>query len=382
MCEMMVNSKSEKHRKTDFKFSFWLISFLIIFLFLGALGAEIYMRCKSTYIIKNIFGSHHRVFIESDPNLLIQYTAKGRRLIPNANAVIRNHHLSRRDINVKINSLGFRDNEISAEKKDSEIRILVIGDSITWGDYLQANEVYVERIEYYLNKGCRDKKIEVINAGIGDVGLKEEMDILIDTGLSIYPDIVVVSFYLNDSRPPWGFPEELGYPGWLRRNSILASHLYNKFKLWQWMKEKGMDRFDWIYKQDRLDWRHDQQAFLELADMAKYDWGAAWDSESWMSLGTYFNKLKDLSKENQFKVIVVAFPVVYQIYADFLEDYPQRTLDKIARQNGFYYFDLLSVLRTHNNEKLYFDQCHPRVKTNDIIGKSIADYVQQEILRR
>ena len=55
-------------------------------------------------------------------------------------------------IKIKINSLGFRDSEISANKKSNEMRILVLGDSITWGDYLQANEVYVELIEHYLNE--------------------------------------------------------------------------------------------------------------------------------------------------------------------------------------------------------------------------------------
>ena len=38
------------------------------------------------------------------------------------------------------------------------------------------------------------------------------------------PDLVVVAFYLNDSRPPWGFTfsDEVGHPGWLRRHSVAA----------------------------------------------------------------------------------------------------------------------------------------------------------------
>ena len=379
---MMDNLPTKDNRKTTFKFTFCLVLLIVIFLLLGFLGAEIFTRRKATYIIKNVFNSDHRVFIQSDPNLLIHYTEKGRRLIPNSNAVIRNHYLSKRDINVKINSLGFRDNEISANNKSNELRILVLGDSITWGDYLQASEVYVERIEHYLNAGYENKRVEVINAGIGDVGLKEEIDILIDTGLSISPDIVIVSFYLNDSRPPWGFPGELGYPGWLRRNSILASHIYNKYKLWQWMKEKGTDRFKWVYDQNKLDWRNDRRAFLKLIDIAQYDWGAAWDSDSWESLAAHFSNLRDLSRENHFKVLIVAFPVSYQIYANFLENYPQHTLNKIGRRNGFFYLDLLPLLRSHKTENLYFDHCHPRVTANDIIGKSIADFLQQEVLEQ
>ncbi len=334
----MKKSYLKKIFKNNFKHPFWFlssISLLIIFIFSGF---EIYLRQKSTYIIKEISDSKNKILIQSNPDVLIHNTKKGRRLIPNANAIIKNHHLSKRDIKVKINSLGFRDKEIPIQKKNNEIRVLVLGDSITWGDYLQVEEVYVDRIEKYLDKLPDNRTFEVINAGVGDTGLKEQVDILMETGISVSPDIVILAFYMNDSRPPWGFQAELGHSGWLRRNSIVLSKVYNNFILWKWIKNKGKDRFKWIYEYKNINWQDNKQTFLELAGMAKYDWGAAWDPKSWEILNPYFTKLKELAEENKFRVLLVVFPVTFQVYADYTENYPQQALSEIAKKNNFYFF--------------------------------------------
>ena len=65
--------------------------------------------------------------------------------MPSAHVVIRNHYLSKKDVVMDVNSLGFRDAELPAVKAPGELRILALGDSITWADYLQAEEAYVER---------------------------------------------------------------------------------------------------------------------------------------------------------------------------------------------------------------------------------------------
>jgi len=337
---------------------------------------ELFLRLSETHVIQQKAG-RLKTLCELDAEFLIVYTSKGRRLVPNARVLIRNHRISKRDITMEINSLGFRDGEVPAHKKTNELRILVLGDSITWGSYLEAEEVYVERAEEYLKSSMKDRSVEVINAGVGDIGLKEEINILEERGLSVEPDIVVVSFYLNDSRPPWGFPGELGSRGWLRKHSLLAETINKKFKLRRWIKEQGEDRLGWTSVMDKVDWANDREAFLELASMAKYDWGAAWEAESWDVIDREFSTLKALSKKHNFTVAIVAFPAAFQVYAKFLEDTPQRILREKADRLGFDYLDLLPILRKYSEvEKgLYYDWCHPTVKTNDFIGRAIATFL-------
>lgn len=347
----------------------------IIYIFIIIFVAEIYLRQKTNYIAK----AKSKSFLESGNNIDM-YTHRGKRLIPNLQTVIRNHYLSGHDIQIDINSLGFRDDEISKDKENNELRILVLGDSITFGSWLKREEVYVERIEKYLNEFIKTRTINVINAGVSDVGLEEEIDILMDSGLVIDPDIVIVAFYLNDSRPPWGFSREYGGRSWLRKHSFLAEKLYYKLNLWRWIKNKGEDRFQWIYKQHTLDWVNNKEDFLKLTSLAKYDWGAAWQTDSWNIIDKELNKLKLLSKQYNFDVAIIVFPVSFQIYADFIEDFPQRILKEKITALGFYYFDLLPLLKKYKNEDIYYDQAHLKKNANDIIGKAVANFIKDEML--
>lgn len=319
-------------------------------------------------------------FIESDPELLVNYTPRGRRLVPGSHVRILKHRLSGLDIEMQINSLGFRDRDLSARKSPAEFRVLVLGDSITWGDYLPADEVYVERAERLLNSSSTGGRVELINAGVGDIGIREEMDILEESGLASQPDLVVVGFYLNDSRPPWGFAGELGRPGWLRRHSALAAEIFRAWRLQRWAKEEGEPRWGWVSARDQIPWRTDPVAFERLAWLARYDWGAAWQPESWAIVDKELTHLRKLAGRHNFRVLVVAFPVRFQVEADFVDDRPQKALAERARVNGFGFLDLLPLLRSHRSEPIYFDHCHPLPLANAWIGEVLAQRIRSEYL--
>ncbi|MFT5170964.1 MAG: lysophospholipase L1-like esterase [Candidatus Marinamargulisbacteria bacterium] len=318
----------------------------------------------------------------TSPELLIDYTPQGRRLIPNAEVMIKNHRLSKRDIPIKINSLGFRDEESQIPKPSDEYRILMLGDSITWGDYLPAQEVYVEQAEAILNQRVFNHHISIINAGVGDIGLKEELDILKEKGLRLTPDIVLVGFYLNDSRPPWGFPGEIGHRGWLRSHSVLAESVYKKAALLRWIRSKGTGRFEWVKLLKTTNWKHERDDFTALAKAAKYDWGSAWQPESWAIITSHLKELRSLSLNHHFRVGIVTFPVWYQIESDFLENSPQIQLKSIARDLGFPILDLLPMLRQNRQSDLYFDQAHPNQHGNALIGRAVADFVQTNFIQK
>jgi len=377
-----MTEELKRKKRSLFSVVVLLVSVNVLSISILLSAFEIYLRYTATYVTSRkpepIIGALGRM-----PMPLFTNTPKGKRFIPNSHVVIVNHFLSHYDVQMDINSLGMRDDEIKIIKPDNHVRILALGDSITGADYLQCNDVYVKRIEYYLNQAAsgKTKVFEVINDGVGDIGMKEEVSILQENGLVVDPDIVMVGFYLNDSRPPWGFQGELGAPGFIRRHSLLAENIYKWLVLGKWLKESGRGRLaDWAKAAPTLDWKNDRNAFMKLVFLADLDWGAAWKDDSWVSLDPEFGKLKELSNAYGFKVMFVIFPVSFQVYADFVEDEPQRKLEEVTRKFGFYYFDLLPYLRDRKNEDLFFDWCHPRVWTNDMIGKDIAEYLEKNVL--
>ncbi|MCK4378311.1 MAG: hypothetical protein KAW01_03160, partial [Deltaproteobacteria bacterium] len=163
-------------------------------------------------------------------------------------------------------------------------------------------------------------------------------------------------------------------------HSLLVETIYKNLRLREWIKDQGADRLEWTSAMNDMDWADDRKAFLKLASLARYDWGAAWETESWEVIDREFSTLKSLSQQHDFKVVVVAFPAAFQVYAGFVEDAPQRLLREKASRLGFYYLDLLPLLRKYRKEEkdIYYDWCHPTVKTNDFIGRILAEFLIEQ----
>ena len=334
--------------------------------------AEYLLRKSATHVVLETASGGT---IESNPEFLVRYTANGRRLVPNAKVIIKNHFLSGEDVAISTNSLGFRDTELSKIKADNEKRILVLGDSITVADASPADETFVEITQKLLSNKYPDYKIEVINAGVGNIGIEEEREILEETINTVQPDLVLLAFYLNDSRPPWGFSGEIGNRGFIRRHSILAETLYRTLRQKQWEKEQGEVRFAWIEAAENLNWKSDNKDFLELAELAKYDWGAAWQEESWEVVNAELNNIITLSDSVNSKFGVVTFPVKFQAESEFLEDTPQKKIGGLTKSLNKPFLDLLPTLKTKDPESIYFDHCHLNNDGHEIVAEKLAEFI-------
>jgi lysophospholipase L1-like esterase len=349
-----------------------LLNLVAIALLAGA--AEIYLRSRDSYVIQqNADLVRSAGLVASDPEFLVMGVGAGRRMMPNAHVIIKNHRLSGKDILVDTDSNGFRDHELPVARPAGELRVLGLGDSITVGDYLPVEQVWVERAEQLLAARL-GRPVEVINAGLDDIGLREELDILEERGLSQKPDWVVVGFYLNDGRPPWGFAGELGSYGFIRRHSVLAQKIYEQLALLKLVRERGDYRMTWLEAPGQLPWQSQPELLRQLIKQAEYDWGSAWGEGVWPVIDGQLDRLQRLSQVHHFHVLIVCFPVRYQVYTDYVEDTPQRKMKDRAAARGFDYLDLLPVLRNYRgSDDLFFDQCHPQAFTNQVIGQAVAD---------
>ena len=93
------------------------------------------------------------------------------------------------------NSKGFRGkNEYSYGKNQDKTRILILGDSFTFGDEVSDNETY----SYYLQKMI--PQAEVINLGMHGYGHDQMLIILKEEGIKYEPDIVILGFLQMDMQ--------------------------------------------------------------------------------------------------------------------------------------------------------------------------------------
>ncbi|MDV2503589.1 MAG: SGNH/GDSL hydrolase family protein [bacterium] len=94
------------------------------------------------------------------------------------------------------NSQGWKDVEHHFDKPDDVVRILFIGDSVTWG-YVYPSDLYTRQVERLLTKRL-SSKVEVISIGVYAWGTDQALEVLQVEGLKYHPDIVVYQFTLND----------------------------------------------------------------------------------------------------------------------------------------------------------------------------------------
>ncbi|MFH2204815.1 MAG: hypothetical protein ABIJ96_17000 [Elusimicrobiota bacterium] len=290
----------------------------------------------------------------------------------------------------RINPYGFRGREIPRKKPPGVFRILFLGDSITLGGRLPEEEIFVERVGRTLGDG----EYQVINAGFGDIGLAEEDEVLRTTGIGLEPDLVVLCWYLNDGRPPVGFPEEVVYGNplirWfhrsgLLRRSYLMGLLYGTLRkslVTQQIKLSATQskRFAWTRTYMEGAWVKDTSAFNKLVHQARFDWGDAWNADSRRAMFKRIRAMRDFARGRGAKFSLVMLPLHAQVYATIpspVIDEPQKELAEFCRSAGIPCLDLLPTLRAVKHTQIFYDNCHYTPKGNALVADIITAFLRK-----
>lgn len=101
---------------------------------------------------------------------------------------------------VENNRFGFRERDFAVPKPAGMFRIMVLGDSLTWGAGLAPGERYSNLLEKTLNEAYPGKRFEVLNFGIPGGPTIEERDLLRKYKDRVQPDLIVVGFCINDPQ--------------------------------------------------------------------------------------------------------------------------------------------------------------------------------------
>jgi hypothetical protein len=134
---------------------------------------------------------------------------------------------------VAIDSLGFRGADFPRVKPADQLRVLVVGDSYVYGDFVEENQTFPFQLEERLRRACPNAL--VINAGLGGTTITDHAHMM-QRALSLAPDLVILVYVfddidnLSDSQGSWArlgenrrqksrFPLSVMYP--LVRNTAL-----------------------------------------------------------------------------------------------------------------------------------------------------------------
>ena len=102
---------------------------------------------------------------------------------------------------VKNNRFGFRERDFVTPKPPGVFRVLVLGDSLTWGAGLADDERYSNLLEQKLRAAYPRRNFEVLNFGVSGGPTIGERDLLNRIKDEVQPDLIVVGFCVNDPQP-------------------------------------------------------------------------------------------------------------------------------------------------------------------------------------
>ena len=86
------------------------------------------------------------------------------------------------NVPVNINSLGFRGREYPSAKGSGVRRILVLGDSVTFGLFVKEEKLFTNVLEKLLNEGEGAFEYEVLNSGVSGYNVWNELGTLQQDG--------------------------------------------------------------------------------------------------------------------------------------------------------------------------------------------------------
>jgi lysophospholipase L1-like esterase len=192
-------------------------------------------------------------------------------LKPNASGVFPGGVDPTRTFPYRTNSHGLRDRDRSGKKPGAK-RVLVMGDSYTWGYAVAEEEAYPAMAERLLNERGRPD-IEVINGGVPDYNSRQERRLL-ERLLPVYePDAVFLAYVMNDAEPSTALPtppdETYRHANsWFRAElaEVANRHLFKR-RVFETNKDTVSGNYLDGFAADSPKWRDSKQAIREMRDL-------------------------------------------------------------------------------------------------------------------
>lgn len=245
---------------------------------------------------------------------------------------------------VSVNNLGFRGRDVPLTHRPGRLRVLCLGDSYTFGAYVDDTETWPAQLEVALRQRFPEKEIEVINAGISGFTIVDELGFLKEHGVALEPDLVVLGFVLNDladltrrvsSREMLkrASEENSAWPLGPVKARLRQTAIYNAlFVMKAWVRRStGMDPTI-----QEVDIRHLLKTEYDRTTLDLFD-----------RYRGYLAEMKSLLDEEGVPLVFMIFPYWEQI-SQGATDEAQRRLTVMARDLGIPCLDLLPSYRAHD----------------------------------
>jgi hypothetical protein len=303
---------------------------------------------------------------------------------------------------VRTNSFGLRSPEVEVPKPAGTVRILMLGDSFTFGFRAPDDEVFARRLEVRLRKQFPAAAIEVVNAGVISYCPLLEYLQYRHRLHALEPDLVVLNFDMSDVQDHLAYSRD----GVFDANGVPLFVTEPSLRSQKATAIPSLLSFEWLARRIKGA-RGRMQSTLEgvpfVRDQDRYLWtldgGPSMDVEADKTMAPV-GQLAKLLEHDGIGFVLATYPQPWQVSADatplppirdqygigrgtvHLNDRPFRKLERFAAEHQIRYVSGVSAFRDAQDSAGLFLQndFHFSRRGNDLYAQVLADFVVQQHL--
>ena len=289
------------------------------------------------------------------------------------------------------NSHALRDRDYPQRAAQGTVRILCVGDSITFSQSQPVEGSFPKLMEASLNASAGASpagaatgaattaaaaaaaapRYEVLNAGVSGYNSCQEEAFLRKIDSSYHPDVVLWQYCLNDVDKVWD-PFATGNSGLLPLPLSVKRFARQHIMLWEFLRLQGYgiwQRLGYI-EEDASSERYAQRIFSLWDDSLTASRDASWEC---------VRRARQAAEAQGHRFVLAYFPMAMQTVGDpRFPDRPQKELARRCQQDGMTCLDMLPVFQARGGWDLFLkpDFLHLSDKGQQVT----AETLQRELL--
>lgn len=268
---------------------------------------------------------------------------------------------------IQRNALGLRDRDYVTPKPANTKRVLLLGDSFTYGSGVADNSaVFARLLDKQLNAEFAERgtTVEILNGGIPGSLTDDWVELLEQVKGAFQPDVIVIVFFLRD-----GTRTSAGDSFFTPIRDEIVAHNQQSF----WYQNSYLFRF----YQDASDRNFISAKFAKALNDSYL--GDNLQTQEWRTAQFNMRKIKAIGEETNTKVGLVVFPVL----AELTTNYPFKSvcdvITKFGADNELPTHSLLPAFMGQNASDLWVSALnqHPNARGHEIAANSMLPFVRQ-----
>jgi lysophospholipase L1-like esterase len=276
------------------------------------------------------------------------------------------------------NALGFRGATPTLPKPSGLVRIVAVGDSVTFGFGVNDEDTFCVQAERLLRSRHPAPNLEIVNLAVPGYDTRQEVTLLGRHIARLNPDIVLVGFYSNDV-PDSLEDNQSGTTVTKPAAQGEALHMNAAPTSW-WDIQMRKSRAIYTVGRALRRFTHSGEwgmarYNLELDILQGHDTPQL--EAAWQRVAKQLDVLHQMAKSSGFSVGIVVLPPKEQVVGLYPAANYQRRLQTLAAERGFFFVDPLPRMTATkgNKDHLYipYDRNHPTASGHRLIAEAIAD---------